>query len=93
MLIQGLENVLWSFATLNHKPSHKLLLKTSDFMTRNLSRYNQQNLALTLWAYAKLGFEVSCFAAEIPLSAKLGLLVAATESRYRVSKIGWRLGI
>jgi len=57
--MQGLENVLWSFATLNHRPAHKLLLETADYMTRNLGRYNQQNLALTLWAYAKLGFEVS----------------------------------
>lgn len=56
--MQGLENVLWSFATLNHQPSHKLLLKTAEYMERNLPRYNQQNLALTLWAYAKLGFEV-----------------------------------
>ena len=56
--MQGLENVLWSFATLNHRPAHKLLLETSDYMSRNLGRYNQQNLALTLWAYAKMGFEV-----------------------------------
>ena len=59
--LQGLENILWSFATLNHTPPHKLLVKTSEFMERNLAKYNQQNLALTLWAYAKIGFEVISF--------------------------------
>ena len=56
--VQGLENILWSFATLNYSPSEKLLTTTADFMERNLELYNQQNLALTLWAYAKLSFKV-----------------------------------
>lgn len=53
-----MENVLWSFATLGYIPPHSLLSAATDFLQRNLLQYNQQNLALTLWAYARLGFEV-----------------------------------
>ena len=56
--MQGIENMLWSFATLNHQPPYRLLIKTAEYMEANMAKYNQQNLALTLWAYAKLGFEV-----------------------------------
>lgn len=57
--LQGLENILWSFATMNYMPANKVLAATADFMSKNLHQYNQQNLALTLWAYAKLGYEVT----------------------------------
>ena len=38
-------------------------------MTQFLDQFNQQNLALTLWAYAKLGFEVRLFRVRAPLQA------------------------
>ena len=56
--MKGLENVLWSYATFGIQPSNKLLVKTVDYLLANIDKYNQQNLALTLWAYAKLGYEV-----------------------------------
>lgn len=57
--VQGLENVLWAYATFGQQPSIGVLSRTADYLVQNIDAYNQQNLALTLWAYAKLGFEVS----------------------------------
>ena len=39
-------------------------------MTQFLDQFNQQNLALTLWAYAKLGFEVRLSPAPLQASSQ-----------------------
>lgn len=54
--MQGLENMLWSFATLGRAPSERVLAAGAARLSDTMRDFNQQNLALTLWAFAKLGF-------------------------------------
>ena len=53
---QGLENLLWAFATLNHRPPPDMLQLAAQRLAETLDTFNQQNLALTLWAYARFAF-------------------------------------
>ena len=54
--LQGLENLLWAFATLNHRPPPDMLQLAAQRLAETLDTFNQQNLALTLWAYARFAF-------------------------------------
>ena len=54
--LQGLENLLWAFATLNHNPPLDVLRLAATRLAETLDTFNQQNLALTLWAFARFTF-------------------------------------
>jgi hypothetical protein len=70
---QGLANVLWALASLNHQPHEHALATLSRGVGRLAPRFNAQNLANVVWAYATLQ--------RVPDTAVLGALLAACPVR------------
>lgn len=66
---------------MNYVPSPELLQATAESLQKELQEYNQQNLALTLWAYAKLGYKVTLYHLNVELFLDLATKVLAKRSK------------